>query len=188
LAALRAGLRRGGVDGDRGQNAAAARFPFAVAFVLLIVSSYRIVLRWSGDRQAALTTAILMAGSVVLLLHARQCRYYLLAPLLNLLIVHSYLLLRVKPRWSATAGLILGTTLLINAFFPGAIVLAFGLVFDSLLESRKTDVAPPDARGGRRRRRQSPHGGFLKIWSRPFGVQPGYSGFRCSRCTCCATS
>jgi 4-amino-4-deoxy-L-arabinose transferase-like glycosyltransferase len=160
-----------------GQNAAAARFPFAVAFVLLIVSGYRVVLRWSGDRQAALATAILMAGSVVLLLHARQCRYYLLAPLLNLWIVHSYLLLKAKPRWSVTIGLILSSTLLINVFFPGAIVLALGLMIDGLLRSpgRQTwrhlilaavVVAVVNL----------PVAVFLKIWSRPFGVQPGYSG------------
>jgi hypothetical protein len=159
-----------------GQNAAAARFPFAAAFVVLIVSSHRIVLRWSRDGQAALTTAVLMAGSVVLLLHARQCRYYLLAPLLNLLIVHSYLLLREKPRWSATIGLIVWSTLLINSFFPGAIVLALGLLIDGLLRNPGTwtwrhlllasaVVAVVNL----------PMAVFLKVWSRSFGVQPGYS-------------
>ena len=38
-----------------GQNAAAARFPFAVAFVVLIVATYRIVRRWSHDRASART-------------------------------------------------------------------------------------------------------------------------------------
>jgi hypothetical protein len=160
-----------------GENAAAARFPFAVAFVLLIVSGYLIVHRWSGDRQAALATAILMAGSVVLLLHARQCRYYLLAPLLNLLIVHSYLLLRVSPRGPATIGLIVWSTLLINAFFPGAIVLALGLMIDALLRN-------PGKPAWRRLILAAlvvgavnlPMAVFLKVWSRPFGVQPGYSG------------
>jgi hypothetical protein len=161
-----------------GQNAAAARFPFAAAFVLLVVSGYRIVLRWSGDRQAALTTSILMAGSVVLLLHARQCRYYLLAPLLNLLIVHSYLLLRVKPRWPAATGLIVWSTLLINSFFPGAIVLALGLAIDALLRNpgkpawRMLLVAAAVVAIV-----NLPMAVFLKLWSRPFGVQPGYSGF-----------
>src|SRR4249920_142775 len=157
-----------------GQNAAAARFPFAAAFVLLVVVGYRIVLRWSGDRQAALTTSILMAGSVVLLLHARQCRYYLLAPLLNVLIVHSYLLLRVKPRWPAMTGLIVWSTLLINSFFPGAIVLALGLAIDALLRN-------PGRQAWRRLLVAAaivaivnlPMAVYLKLWSRPFGVQPG---------------
>jgi hypothetical protein len=161
-----------------GQNAAAARFPFAAAFVLLVVVGYRIVLRWSGDRQAALMTSILMAGSVVLLLHARQCRYYLLAPLLNVLIVHSYLQLRVKPRWPAAIGLIVWSTLLINAFFPGAIVLALGLAIDGLLRN-------PGKQAWRMLLVTAavvvivnlPMAVFLRLWSRPFGVQPGYSGF-----------
>ena len=159
-----------------GQTAAAARFPFAVAFVLLIVASYRIVLHWGKNRLAALVTAVLMAGSVVLLLHARQCRYYVLAPLLNLLIVHSYLLLRAKPRGSVIFGLVAGSTLLINSFFPGAIVLALGLAIDCLLRNP-----------GKRTWRflliaaaivavlNLPMAIFLRIWSRPFGVQPGYS-------------
>lgn len=161
-----------------GQNAAAARFPFALAFVLLVASSYRIIFRWSHDRQAALTTAILMAGSVVLLLHARQCRYYLLAPLLNLLIVHSYLLCRVTPRWPVTIALIVWSTLLINVFFPGAIVLASGLVIDCLFRN-------PGKRTWRHLLLAAavvavvnlPVAVFLRVWSRPFGVQPGYSSF-----------
>lgn len=161
-----------------GQNAAAARFPFAAAFVLLVVLTYRIVLRWSRDRQAALITAVLVAGSVVLLLHARQCRYYLLAPLLNLLIVHSYLRLRVEPRWPATAGLIVWSTLLINSFFPGAIVLALGVAIDAVLRNpgpqiwRRLLVAAVVVTI-----LNLPMAVFLRVWSRPFGVQPGYSGF-----------
>ena len=161
-----------------GQNAAAARFPFAVAFVVLVVATYRIVRRWSHNRQAALTTALLMAGSVVLLLHARQCRYYLLAPLFNLLIVHSYLLLRVKPRWSVTFGLIVWATLLINSFFPGAIVLAVGIAIDGLLRNpgkptwRCLLLAAAIVTVV-----NLPMAVFLKVWSRPFGVQPGYSSF-----------
>jgi hypothetical protein len=161
-----------------GQNAAAARFPFAVAFVLLVVLTHRIVFRWSHDRQAALVTAILMAGSVVLLLHARQCRYYLLAPLLNLLIVHSYLRCRVDPRWPATIALIVWATLLINVFFPGAIVLALGLAIDCLFRN-------PGKRAWRHLLLAAalvavvnlPMAVYLRVWSRPFGVQPGYSSF-----------
>jgi hypothetical protein len=161
-----------------GQNAAAARFPFAAAFVLLVVLSYRIVLRWGRDRQAAIITAVLVASSVVLLLHARQCRYYVLAPLLNLLVVHSYLLLRVQPRWPATTGLIVWSTLLINSFFPGAIVLALGLAIDALLRNpgrqvwRRLLVAAAIVTIV-----NLPMAVFLEVWSRPFGVQPGYSGF-----------
>lgn len=161
-----------------GQNARAARVPFALAFVLLIVAGYRIILHWSHDRQAALATAVLMAGSVVLLLHARQSRYYLLAPLLNLLIVDSYLRLRVQPRLAVIVGLVAWSTLLINAFFPGAIVLALGLAIDCLVRN-------PGRQAWRHLLIAAaivailnlPMAIFLEIWSRSFGVQPGYSSF-----------
>lgn len=161
-----------------GESAAAARLPFASAFVLLIGLSYWIVHRWNRQRQVALLTALFMVTSVVLLLHARQCRYYVLAPLLNLLIVHSYLLLRVKARVSVLIGLVIWFTLLINTFFPGAFVLALALAVDCVIRTphqaaRKhlliaaASVAVINL----------PIAISLQMWSRQFGVQPGYTSF-----------
>jgi hypothetical protein len=161
-----------------GQNAAGARLPFALAFVLLVGLTYWIVLYWGDNRQAALVTATLMAGSVVLLLHARQCRYYVLAPLLNLLIVHAYLLLRVKPRLTVLVWLVIWSTLLINSFFPGALTLALGIAIDCLIRKPGmktwTQLCIAAAIVALI---NLPMAIFLRIWSRPFGVQPGYSSF-----------
>jgi hypothetical protein len=113
-----------------GQNAFGARFPFAVAFVVLL-GFYYIFLGKHGDRNRHrwLTIALTLT-CVPLLLHTRQCRYYVLVPLFNLLIADAYLSLLKDPKLKYQLMLIVWTTLLLNSFFPGAILLFVALAID----------------------------------------------------------
>lgn len=59
-----------------GENAFAARFPFALAGWLTIPLLYLLVLRLTSDRKAALAACFLLSLSVQFLLFSRQCRNY----------------------------------------------------------------------------------------------------------------
>ncbi len=60
-----------------GRNAFGARLPFAAAFVVFIGFFYVFLRKWHTDRHRHLwLTVALTLTCVPLLLHARQCRYY----------------------------------------------------------------------------------------------------------------
>lgn len=160
-----------------GANAFGARFAFALLFVALVAVSYFFFRNIKGDQPSlAQITALFVATSVPLLLHARQCRYYILVPLFNLLIVRRYLLFQDEPRLRHVILAALWFTALFNSFAPGAVVLGLALGIDFLL--RKPDWE----------RLRLALTGFLiylvsnlplavytRIWDRQFGVEPGYS-------------
>jgi 4-amino-4-deoxy-L-arabinose transferase-like glycosyltransferase len=159
-----------------GTTAFAARLPFALAFVALVGLSYTLFRRWSGDRQLALIASVLILGSVPLLLHARQARYYLLVPLFSLLVVHAYLRLLKDPSGRRVPALVCWATLLVNSFYPGAAIVALALAVDlavrrpharviGLLAIAAAVVALLNL----------PMAIYCMIWQRQFGVQPGYS-------------
>ena len=160
-----------------GANSLGARFPFALSFVILVVYTYYFVRRWYPDHLTALLCVTLMIGCIPLLLHARQSRYYLLVPLFSLLIVNAYLNLISRPRLITMAGLIVWLSLLFHSFYPGVILLALSLGIDLIRR-----------RPGQKIMRwfvlagvitfliNLPWAVYYRIWSRDFGVQPGYSG------------
>jgi len=115
-----------------GKNAWAARFPFAVAFIALVAFYYLFLKRHKIDSRRLWLTILLTSTCVPLLVHARQCRYYLLVPILNLLIVDAYLGWVQEPKLKREIALLAWTTLLLNSFFPGALLLGFALVLDLL--------------------------------------------------------
>ena len=123
-----------------GTTAFAARLPFALAFVALVSLSYAFFRRWSGERQLALIASVLILGSVPLLLHARQARYYLLVPLFSLLVVHAYLQLLREPSGRRVPALVCWATLLVNSFYPGAAIAALGLAVDLALRRPRARV------------------------------------------------
>jgi hypothetical protein len=155
-----------------GDNAFGARFPFAVAFVAFVGFYYRF-LRKRGDRNRHLwLTIFLTVTCVPLLLHARQCRYYVLVPLLNLLIVDAYLdfLNDGNPRYQIL--LAIWMTLLLNSFFPGAFLLGLALGVD-LLRRR-----PPPAKLKKLAILATvvlilnlPMALFCRIWNRQFATE-----------------
>ena len=160
-----------------GKNSFGARFPFALAFVILIPCCYVFFKKFDAySNRQTLITAILLAGCVPLLLHSRQCRYYMLVPLLNVLIVDEYIRLTARPRLKHIVIITIWATALFNSFPPGAILLGLAIVLDLL--RRKPD----------RKIVWLASAGFLlcllvnlpvfmycKMWDRQFGVQPGYS-------------
>jgi hypothetical protein len=158
-----------------GRDAFGARFPFAAAFAILIPFYYAF-LRKRGDRNRHLwLTVALTITCVPLLLHARQCRYYILAPLLNLLIIDMYWSSLSEPKLKSQIMLIVWTTALLNSFFPGAFLLIGALGID--LIRRK-----PDAEVLKRLAAAAvvilivnlPMAWFCRIWDRGFGGESGY--------------
>ena len=116
-----------------GENSFGARFPFAFMFVILIPVSYFFFKKSERDyANQALMAAILLAGCAPLLLHARQCRYYMLVPLLNVLMVDGYRRFMAEPRLKHIIVIAIWATALFNSFPPGAILLAMAIVIDLL--------------------------------------------------------
>lgn len=74
-----------------GFNAAAGRAPFALAALLAVFWTYRLLLRHFGDRSWALVAMSLLAFSVPFLLIGRQARYYAVGTLLILWTLDAFL-------------------------------------------------------------------------------------------------
>jgi len=159
-----------------GTTAFAARLPFALAFVVLVGLSYTLFRRWSGECQHALIASVLILGSVPLLLHARQARYYLLVPLFSLLVVHAYLQLLRDPRARRVPALVCWATLLVNSFYPGAAIAALSLAVDLTLRRPRAKVLGLLALAAAIVALLNlPMAIYCTIWQRQYGVQPGYS-------------
>ena len=86
-----------------GENTFAARLPFAVAGWLTILFAYGLVWRATGDRRAALASALLTICSVQFLLFCRESRYYALAMLFTCLLIETFLAMRSPGRAVAFA-------------------------------------------------------------------------------------
>ncbi len=109
-----------------GKGTAAARAPFAAASVLTVVLLFLLVRSVFRDRLAAIVAAALLLANPYWLLHGRQCRYYALSSLFELLTVVAFV------RWQRGARF--GGTLLLasawcwfqcdfGAFWPGTVIL-----------------------------------------------------------------
>ena len=114
-----------------GVDSFGARLPFALAFIVLVGVSYAFFRSWLPERQKALLAVVLLLGCVPLLLHARQCRYYVLVPLFSLLAVQAYLRWFESRQAKSLILLVCWLTLLFNSFAPGVpgLVLAMGIDF-----------------------------------------------------------
>jgi hypothetical protein len=117
-----------------GQDTAAARFPFALAALLAIFWTYRLVRRHFGDRSWALLAAILLTTCVPFLLIGRQARYYAPGTLFVLWALDAFFSdwqRRWGPFWALFASMVLlfhANYLLFLSFAPTALVAAW-LVF-----------------------------------------------------------
>lgn len=160
-----------------GADAFGARFPFAFLFLVLVAASYRFFRGLAASAPSvAPIAALLIATSVPLLLHARQCRYYILVPLLNILITERYFRFEAEPRLRHIVLLSVWFFALFNCFAPGAVVI--GITLGAIAIAQKPAWE----------KRQLLLIGFLlclasnlplfiytRMWDRQFGVQPGYS-------------
>ena len=159
-----------------GPTSFAARLPFCLAFITLIGASYRVFRRWHPERQVALVAATLLIGSIPLLLHARQCRYYLLIPLFSVLLVDAYLRLLEKPELGRVPSLAIWATLLFNSLYPSLVILAFALGLD--VWRRRPGVQAIKMLGLAAAATlivNLPIAIYCRVWHRPFGLYPGYS-------------
>lgn len=131
-----AGFAVGGLD------SAAGRVPFALAALLAIFWTYRLVLRHCGDRNWALLAATLLTFCVPFLLIGRQARYYAPGTLFVLWTLDAFFSdwqHRWGPWWAAFAGLVLlfhANYLLFLSFAPTALVAA-ALVFPERLRIKR---------------------------------------------------
>jgi hypothetical protein len=159
-----------------GTNSLGARFPFALAFVILVALSYPLFRRWGVGRSESLLATVLLLLCVPLLLHARQCRYYVLAPLFGLLAARSYSRCVSESRPGAALGLVVWSTLLFNSFFALLPLLwgAFALDVVRRRPSRRI-LAALSIAALAVLLLNLPVAAFCRIWGRQFGVQPGYS-------------
>ena len=162
--------------GISGHSAFAARLPFALSFIALVGIAWWFFRRWGHHLLRAQLTAFLMAGSVVLLLHARQCRYYMLIPLFSLLVTDAWLRVLARPGPQAAALLVLWFSLLFNSFYPAAVLLAGALGIHLLVTRRDPRVYWILALAALAFLVINlPIAWYCRIWDRQFGAQPGYS-------------
>ena len=107
-----------------GTSTFTARLPFVCLGLACLLLAYLLALRISGDRATACFAAAALLASVPFLLHARQCRYYLLIPLFSVLLVNAYLRLLGKPELRRVPPLAIWATLLFNSLYPSLVILA----------------------------------------------------------------
>ncbi|MHC1790748.1 glycosyltransferase [Solidesulfovibrio sp.] len=131
-----AGFAVGGLD------PAAGRFPFALAALLAVFWTYRLVLRHFGDRSWALMAATLLTLSVPYLLIGRQARYYAPGTLFVLWTLDAFLSdwqRRALPLVAMFCGMVLlfhANYLLFLSFAPTALVAAL-LVYPERFHIRR---------------------------------------------------
>lgn len=73
-----------------GEGTFAARLPFTVFGFLTLLLLHKVSLRWSKDPRTADLALALTLLSVPFLLHARQCRYYVMAAFFTLYLYYAY--------------------------------------------------------------------------------------------------
>ncbi|WP_300161510.1 glycosyltransferase family 39 protein [Solidesulfovibrio sp.] len=134
-----AGFAVGGLD------AAAGRAPFALAALLSIFWTYRLVRRHFGDRNWALLAATLLTLCVPYLLIGRQARYYAPGTLFVLWTLDAFLC-DWQRRWPPLLAMFAGMVLLFHAnyllflsFAPTALVAA-ALVFPERMAVKRLSL------------------------------------------------
>ncbi len=74
-----------------GINTFAARFPFALIGLGVIISLFLLLRKYKADKFIINTSVLLLTLNVFFLIHMRQCRYYSMATLFTLLAAWAYL-------------------------------------------------------------------------------------------------
>jgi 4-amino-4-deoxy-L-arabinose transferase-like glycosyltransferase len=104
-----------------GEDAFAARLPFAFAGWLTIIAAYLLVWRVSANRSAAFCAAALLMFSVQFLLYARQSRYYAISMLLTCVLVLIFLRMKSAKQSALFAAI---AVLLFHAHPVGIVIVA----------------------------------------------------------------
>lgn len=110
-----------------GQNTFAGRLPFALAGVICVLLTYRLVRVHFADVQWARLAALFLALSVPFLLFGRQNRYYTLGAILTILSLEAFIPRRASSWANVLAGVSMGLMfhanyLLLFSFGPAIVV------------------------------------------------------------------
>ena len=111
-----------------GESATAARLPFALAAAASVGLLYLFAFELSRRRRVALLAALSMLGTLTFLLHARQCRWYALAILATIWLLHATLRMGRGGRgaalhFSAAAALLFHANFVVAAYVLAAVLL-----------------------------------------------------------------
>jgi len=115
---------------DQAQQTLAGRLPFALLGLATLPLVWGLVMRWTGNRLAAVLSMLLLATSVQFLLMSRQCRYFSLTSFFSVLLILLYPRLNLRNRKSLAAFIFCGLLLFHSHFllfftFMGGLALAF---------------------------------------------------------------
>lgn len=110
-----------------GESTWSARLPFALLSLGAVASMYALGMGLFGDRRVALLSMLFLGTSVPFLLHARQCRYYVLAILGTLWALHFAVACVRRPGLRAPLGLVASLTLVFHANYLGFAALGVAL-------------------------------------------------------------
>lgn len=113
----------------------AARLPFALLGWAVLILNYAILKDVTRDRRLSRYAALLLVASVPFLLHARQCRYYMLLTLFTMFHVWGYARLTRQARGSAWL-FIAGGIGLYHSFFPQLLASTIAMAVHALLFHR----------------------------------------------------
>ncbi len=94
-----------------GEHAFAARLPFAVIALVSVLLLGRLAFKVYGNHQAAAISMLLLATNVPFLLHSRQCRYYALLMLAQIVLIVGYRRLTARRRALGAAVVVVALTL-----------------------------------------------------------------------------
>lgn len=109
-----------------GVSTLAARLPFAILGVLSVLSLYVVARRLFGDRTLGLLASAALAFSVPFLLHARQSRYYAVAILAAIWMLH-FFRATVEGRRFASVGLVAASSVMFHSNHPMFVATYVGL-------------------------------------------------------------
>ncbi len=122
-----------------GAGTLTARLPFALMGLGSLLLAYRLLLKWSGDRDLARLFSLLFLLCVPFLLHMRQCRYYAPSLLLSLWASWAYwrwLQARPRSEWNLGLALVLLFHANHGAFVPMAGACLAHALWSGALRSR----------------------------------------------------
>lgn len=109
-----------------GSNTFAARFPFALFGIAVLVATYFFTEELFGNEKIALTATGLLACSIPFVLLCRQSRYYSLLIFFSLATAWMYRRFMNRKKF-ALPSFVIAASLCFHSFYPGFLVLPFGL-------------------------------------------------------------
>ncbi len=114
-----------------GVNTLAARLPFALVGIACLWMIFALAKRATGDKRIARTASLLLLTSIPFLLHSRQGRYYPIAMFATMWILHAYIGMLERKKWS-TVHIVVAVSVLFHANYGLCVPLLGALVLHAL--------------------------------------------------------